>query len=124
MVKNITAMDKQIALSRLKIIKEDLNTLGRATRLLRSARARRGSLTSVFRNKQNLISLDREKQRLDLKRKEFESLIKRKISNGNKIPQSFASSPLEKSFLESKQGKIIQALAQSKRPFSSGRGFF
>lgn len=123
MVKNITAMDKELALRKLKIVKVDLNSLGRATKLLRSARARRGSLTSVLRNKLNLRSLNIEKQRLDLKRKEFEDLIKRQVINGNNIPPSFTSPSLRKSFLEGKKGKIIQVLFQSKRPFSSGRGF-
>ncbi len=125
MVQTITAMDKEMALRRLDVVNSDLRRLRRATQVLRSARARRGSLTMNLRNKQNLSNLVREGQRLDLRKKEFEALIRLETTNGDDIStQSTASTPLRKSFLESKKGKLVQVLSQTRRPFFSGRGFF
>ena len=121
MVQTITAMDKAIALKRLEIVRADLSSLSRATQALKSARGRRGTLTNVLRNKQNLASLIREKQILALKKKEFEELISREVINGDTSIQTSASTPLRKSFLDGKKGKLIQVLAQSKRPFFNGR---
>ena len=116
MVNTITALDKQLALNRLAVVKADLNRLGKAAQTLRSPRGLRGSLTNVLRNKQNLNNLIRTKRRLDLKRKEFEDLIKLQVVNGDTI-QTSGNILTRKSFLEGKQGKLIQVLAQSKRPF-------
>ncbi len=121
--KNITRLEKELARKRLAIVKRDLDKIGRARRTLTSARARRVSRTNILINQLNLKSINLEKQRLNIKRKEFEDLLKLKVSNGEIIPTSPTTTiiPLRKSFLETNKAKIIKRLSQSKRPFFSGR---
>ncbi len=116
----ITRLEKEMAIKKLAIIKNDLNRIKRARNILTSTRARRGSLTTTLRNKENLRGLIFERQRLDRIKKETEALIRLEIINGTSI-QTFASTPLQKSFLETEKGKLIQVLSQSKRPFFGGR---